>query len=118
MDIENCSLKNLKHPDSPYFASTKYEHLIQEISEFESSLDEDSEIVLQLASFGTNITMNVTDLGFQNPDILLFYGYVNGKKSELIQHISQLNFMLSSAEKNDKSKPPRRIGFKNSISSD
>lgn len=49
MDIENCSLKNFVHPDSPYFASTKYEHLIQEISEFESSLDENSEVVLQLA---------------------------------------------------------------------
>lgn len=118
MDIENCSLKNFVHPDSLYFASTKYEHLIQEISEFESSLDENSEVVLQLASFGTNITMNVTDIGYQNPDILLFYGYVNGKKSELIQHISQLNFMLSSDEKKDKTKPPRRIGFKNPTSSD
>ena len=51
--------------------------------------------------------------GYQNPDILYFYGLVNGKKSQLIQHASQLNFLLTSVEREDKTKPARRIGFAN-----
>lgn len=55
--------------------------------------------------------MSVTDIGYQNPDILYFYGFVDGKEAQLIQHISQLNFLITSIEKEDKEKPARRIGF-------
>lgn len=94
-------------------ADWKYEKILEQIHNFEASLDEDHEIALRLTSFGTSVTMIVTSLGYQNPDILYFYGLVNGKKPQLIQHASQLNFLLTSVEREDKTKPARRIGFAN-----
>lgn len=92
-------------------ADWKYEKIMEEIRDFENELDDEHEIALNLASFGSFITMSVVDIGYQNPDILYFYGYVNGKYSQLIQHSSQLNFLLTSVEREDKTKPARRIGF-------
>ena len=99
-----------------HLADWIYEKIIEEIHCFEQNLDNDHEIALKLASFGTSITMIVTAIGYQNPDILYFYGFVHGKDTQLIQHVSQLNFLITSIEREDKSKPARRIGFQ--ISSD
>lgn len=95
------------------YADWKYEKILEQIHDFETSLDDDHEIALHLASFGTSVTMIVTNIGYQNPDILYFHGLINGKKSQLIQHASQLNFLLTSVEREDKTKPARRIGFVN-----
>ncbi|MCM1181481.1 MAG: DUF6173 family protein, partial [Clostridium sp.] len=84
---------------------------MEQIHEFEKTLDSEHEIALKLASFGSSITMSVTEIGYQNPDILYFYGFVNGTEAQLIQHMNQLNFLLTSVELEDKSKPARRIGF-------
>lgn len=43
--------------------------------------------------------------------MLYFYGFVDGQPAQLIQHMSQLNFLITSVEKVDKDKPARRIGF-------
>ncbi len=96
-------------------ADWKYEKIMEQIHNFEETLDTEHEIALKLASFGSSITMIVTDISYQNPDLLYFYGYVNGEDAQLIQHMNQLNFLLTSVERKDKSKPARRIGF---ISSD
>ncbi len=90
-------------------ADWKYEKIMEQIHDFEETLDAEHEIALKLASFGSSITMIVTD--YQNPDLLYFYGFVNGKDAQLIQHMNQLNFLLTSVEREDKSKPARRIGF-------
>ena len=62
-------------------------------------------------SFGQSMIMQVDDIGYQNPDMLFFYGYINGNKTQLIQHSSQLNFMLMTVKKEEPDRPPRRIGF-------
>lgn len=95
-------------------ADWKYEKIMEQIIDFQKDLDEEHEVALNLASFGSTITMIVTDIGYQNPDILYFYGFVNGKDAQLIQHISQLNFLITSVERKDKTKPARRIGFTSS----
>ncbi len=92
-------------------ADWKYEKIMEEIHDFEEDLDEEHEIALKLASFGSSVTLIVTSIGYQNPDILYFYGFVNGNYSQLIQHASQLNFLITSVEREDKAKPARRIGF-------
>lgn len=92
-------------------ADWKYEKIMEQIHEFEETLDSEHEIALKLSSFGSSITMVVTDISYQNPDMLYFYGFVNGMEAQLIQHVSQLNFLLTSMEREDKSKPLRRIGF-------
>lgn len=92
-------------------ADRQYELLCEYIKDFQENLDEDHEVCAQLASFGQSILMQVTDLGYANPSLITFNGYVNGQYCELIQHISQLNFLLMSCPKAEPDKPPRRIGF-------
>lgn len=92
-------------------ADWKYEKIMEQIHNFEEDLDDEHEIALKLTSFGSAITMIVTDIGYQNPDLLYFYGLVNGVDAQLIQHMSQLNFLLTAVERQDKTKPARRIGF-------
>lgn len=55
--------------------------------------------------------MHVTEMSYQNPDMLYFYGYINGNQTQLIQHVSQLNFVLMAVKKEEPDRPPRRIGF-------
>lgn len=92
-------------------ADYTYEVVLKRIKEFEESLDDDHEVAAKLASFGQSVTMRVTGLGYSNPSTLVFYGYVGDQSATLIQHISQLNFLLLSVKKADPAKPPRRIGF-------
>lgn len=92
-------------------ADYSYEVIIKYIHEFENDLDDDYEIAIKLASFGRSITMAVTYIGYANPSTLVFYGYVEGQYATLIQHMSQLNFLLLAVKKADPEKPPRRIGF-------
>lgn len=96
---------------NPDLAEWKYEKLKEQITEFQNNLDSDHEIAVMLASFGSSVIMNVTNLNFQNPDMLYFYGFVNGREAQLIQHMTQLNFIIMSVEREDKTQPARRIGF-------
>ena len=89
----------------PHLASWKHKKLVEQIRKFEADLDQNHEIAIRLASFGTSILMAVEDVGYQNP------GKVNGEEAQLIQHTSQLNFLLLAVQKPDPQKPPRRIGF-------
>ena len=101
----------LEPPRNKQLADYQFEVLVDSIRNFESNLDDNHEVVLKLASFGQAVLMNVTMIGYSNPSIIHFYGYVNEQKSELIQHVNQLSFLLMSAEKTDPCKPPNRIGF-------
>lgn len=114
------SITNVKLPDDVldirnyFLADYQYELLCKYIKQFQDDLDDEHEIGLQLTSFGQSITLNVTDIGYSNPSIIDFYGYVNGNKAHLIQNINQLNFLLISVPKADPNKPARRIGFETS----
>lgn len=92
-------------------ADYQYEIICENIKEFEDELDDEHEVALKLTSFGQAILLNVTDIGYSNPSIIHFYGYVNGQKSHLIQHVSQLSFLMIATPKAEPEKPPRRIGF-------
>lgn len=90
IDVRNYSL-----------ADYQYELLCSYIKEFQEGLDDEHEVGLQLASFGQSITLEVTNIGYSNPSLIHFYGYCNGSKAHLIQHINQLNFLLISIPKSD-----------------
>lgn len=94
-------------------ADWQYEVILKEIKDFEKNLDNDHEVALKLASFGQSITMSVTEIGYQNPCLIYYYGYVNGKYCQLIQHVSQISFLMIAEPKSDPLKNPRRvIGFR------
>ena len=46
------------------------------------------DVCVQLTLFGTSILMYVDFIGYQNPNMLYFYGIINGNEAQLIQHIS------------------------------
>ena len=92
-------------------ADYQYEVIMHRIKDFEEELDDEHEIAIQLTSFGKDILMNVTDIGYSNPSTLVFYGFVNGQNATLIQHMSMLNFLLLAVKKPEPEKPARRIGF-------
>jgi len=92
-------------------ADTQYEIIMEEIRDFESTLDNEHEIAIQLCHFGQSILMNVDSIGYHNPHLIFYYGYVNGKYCQMIQHISQISFLLMSVPKAEANKPAKRIGF-------
>ena len=92
------------------YSDTQFEILCKYIKDFESGLDSEHEVGLLLTNFGHSVTMHVTEIGYEKSVLMIFKGYVNGKMSTLIQHISQLNFLLMSVPK-ENDRPKRPIGF-------
>lgn len=93
------NLPSIEIPRNYNLADWKYEILQEQIEEFQSDLSDDLDVCVALTSFGQSMIMQVDDIGYQNPDMLFFYGYINGNKTQLIQHSSQLNFMLMTVKK-------------------
>lgn len=96
-------------------ADYQYQRIMESIYDFEQYLDKDKEVALYLTNFGESVLMHITDIGYSNPSLIHYFGYVNGNYAELIQHVSQINFLITSAPKLDDEKPARRIGFKNNV---
>ena len=119
-DSSNISLPQFKVPDIPAFdfdtptqhmwADEQYEILKRYIQNFECSLDTNHEVGLMMTNFGQSVLMRVTHVAYEDPVLTVFKGFVNGREATLIQHINQLNFMLTSVEI-EPDHPKRRIGF-------
>ena len=92
------------------WSDTQFEILKKHIMDFEAALDDEHEVGLLLTNFGQSVLMHVTDITYEKSVLMVFNGYVNGKQATLIQHISQLNFLLTTVEKSPE-RPKRRIGF-------
>ena len=92
-------------------AQWAYERIIMYIQNFEEQLDNDHEVGLGLAGGNTGI-IKIEGLGYYDPDIVTYYG-VNegGARTQLIQHVSQLNVTLVASPKHIDQPAPVRIGF-------
>jgi hypothetical protein len=94
------------------YAEDYCERIMEMIADFESELDDTQEVGMRLVSFGQSVTFHVQDIGYYNPYLIRFYGQLeDGSPVELIQHVSQISFLLMAAKKLDPEKPARRIGF-------
>lgn len=93
-------------------ASGLMKRLIAEIQEFEKTLDPKSDVGLLLVSFGQANTLRVTSLGCIQPNLIVFDGLgADGKPVRLIQHMSQLSFLLTRIPRANPEEPRRAIGF-------
>ena len=93
-------------------AQWAYERLVLYIQNFEEQLDADHEIGMGFAGGEVGV-MRIQGIGFFAPDILTFYGAdMAGAKTQLVQHVSQLNVMLRAAPKVNRDLEPNRIGFR------
>ena len=97
-------------PVQHMWADEQFEILKRYIQEFERSLDTEHEVGIMMTNFGQSVLMRVTYVTYEDPVLMVFKGYVNGREATLIQHINQLNFMLTTIEK-DPDRPKRQIGF-------
>lgn len=93
-------------------AEWAYERIVLYIKNFEEQLDAEHEVGMGFTG-GDVGTLKIQGMGYFAPDLITFYGEdMNGSKTQLVQHISQLNVMLVAAAKVDAQAEPNRIGFK------
>ena len=97
-------------PTRYMWSDTQFEIIRDYVEEFESSLDPEHEVGVMLTNFGQSMLMQVTHITYEKSVLMVFKGFVNGREATLIQHINQLNFMLTSVEK-EPDRPKRKIGF-------
>ena len=103
---------NLKPEDlfsDASYADNQYEIICEEIKAFEDELDDNNEVGL-IAPNNSSFPFVIECIGYHNPHLIIFYGYVNNKKAQLIQHVNQINLSLISVPK-ETDKPKRKIGF-------
>lgn len=92
-------------------AEWAYERLILYIQNFEAQLDATQEVAMGFTG-GQAGVLTIEGVGFFDPDLVTFYGRdEDGLKTQLIQHVTQLNVILRAVPKEAPDEPPRRIGF-------
>ena len=112
-DLMGLKIPKIEVPDMPtqhMWSDTQFNIIKRYVEEFESTLDSEHEVGMLLTNFGQSILMNVTQIGFEKSVLMVFKGYVNGQEATLIQHINQLNFMLTKVPIGE-DRPKRKIGF-------
>ncbi len=93
-------------------AEWAYQRIILYIKDFEEQLDTDHEVAMGFTG-GSAGVMRIEGVGFFDPDIITFYGQLpDGTRTQMIQHVSQLNVMLQAVTKVDRTAKPARIGFR------
>ncbi|GAA6209511.1 hypothetical protein NBRC116601_28040 [Cognatishimia sp. WU-CL00825] len=93
-------------------AEWAYERLILYIQNFEQQLDNTHEVAMGFTGGDAGV-LRIEGMGFFDPDIVTFYGSdTGGAKTQLVQHVSQLNVMLRALPKPREAKEPVRIGFR------
>lgn len=93
-------------------AQWAYDRLVVYIRNFEAQLDADQEVAMGFTGGDAGV-LQIEGVGYFDPDLITFYGRdEDGMKTQLIQHVSQLNVMLRAVPKLAPEDPPRRIGFR------
>ena len=101
-----------KPAESKSPARWAYERLILYIQNFEQQLDAEHEAAMGFAGGDAGV-LRIEGMGYFDPDIITFYGSDgSGARTQLVQHVSQLNVMLRALPKARPEEPARRIGFR------
>ena len=93
---------------APVIAQKLYEALCS----YQESLPDEDDMVLAVAHFGETVNIIVNKVGYIGYNLIVFYGEDSyGKPQKLIQHINQLDFLLSAQSKEIPEAPRGQIGF-------
>ncbi|SMY06838.1 DUF6173 family protein [Flavimaricola marinus] len=104
------ALKKSSGAKSP--ARFAYERIIMYIRNFEKALDNAHEVAMGFTGGDAGV-IRIEGMGYFDPDLVTFYGSdATGAKTQLIQHVTQLNVLLRALPKHIDQEAPRRIGFK------
>ena len=117
-DIPNVSTKRV--PDAVKKTPTAqkspaqwaYERIVLYLKNFEDSLDNEHEVAMGFTGGDAGV-LRIEGMGYFDPDIVTFYGSdTTGAKTQLIQHVTQMNVMLRALPKAVEQAAPNRIGFR------
>ena len=98
------------------YASNFATRILEQVNTFNNALGDEYEAGVCLANFGEVIQFPVAALGYINPSLLIFFGIdEEGSPRELIQHVSQINFALTSIKRKDTSEAKRPIGVRTKV---
>ena len=98
--------------NQPYTAKHIFNELIKRVQAFEAELDQEHEVGMRLVSFGKSTEFSVSRIGYLDPNLIWFQGNLADKSAvELIQHISQISFMLIKLRRQPSAEPRCPIGF-------
>jgi len=87
-----------------------YKSLRDGFRQFEAELDTDHEIAIRLVSLGKEVDFRPEKIGFTVPNLITFIGVTDfGERVQLVQHVSQLSYMLRAVKKLQDQ--PTRIAF-------
>jgi len=87
------------------------ERLVAWIRAFEDDLDPAQEVALGFAGSDAGV-LQIEGIGYSDPDLVTFTGTdEDGLRTQLIQHVSQLNVILRAVPSASPDEAPRRIGF-------
>jgi hypothetical protein len=77
-----------------------YKTIREYFEQFEAELDHSQEIVIRLALPGNEVDFRPKKVGFALPSLITFIGVTDsGEMVQLVQHVSQLSFLLRAAQK-------------------
>lgn len=93
-------------------ASAFVERIAQQVRTFESALDPEHEVGASLVNFGQAQTIHVQTITALEPSLLVVDG-LSGDRApvQLLQHVSQISFLLVRVRRLDPDEPRRPIGF-------
>ncbi|MDO6731765.1 DUF6173 family protein [Marinovum sp. 2_MG-2023] len=93
-------------------AEWAYERLVLYIRDFEAGLDNEHEVAMGFTGGQAGI-LRIEGMGYFDPDIITFHGTdAQGIRTQLVQHVSQLNVLLRALPTQVETAAPRRIGFR------
>ncbi|WP_282127462.1 DUF6173 family protein [Roseobacter litoralis] len=93
-------------------AQWAYERIILYLKNFEEQLDNSQEVAMGFTGGDAGV-LRIEGMGYFAPDIVTFYGVDGaGSKTQMVQHVSQLNVMLRALPKPAEKSEPNRIGFR------
>lgn len=99
-------------PEAKSPAEWAYQRMILYIQNFEEQLDNEHEVAMGFTGSDAGV-LRIEGIGYFDPDIVTFYGTdTSGAKTQLVQHVSQLNVILRAMPRKPEHKEPYRIGFR------
>jgi Family of unknown function (DUF6173) len=105
--IRHLSAVNITPPNMAEYA---VEAILTEIADFEASLDDNHEMGMSIVGGPAGVCLHVREIYRYGTDKLVFDGVnSDGSPLRLMQHLSQLNFLMISAKKIGETAV--RIGF-------
>ena len=93
-------------------AAEFHKRLVRYVVEFENELDNSKEVGVRLVSFGQTVEFHVENVGYYNPSLISFIGKTeDGNPIQLVQHVSQISFLLMAVPRQNPERPRQEFGY-------